>query len=41
MDNLFDIVMVVLGLVACFFVSIMDLKARNTDSPDLVRPLNI
>ncbi|MCR5616649.1 MAG: hypothetical protein K6F45_10850 [Saccharofermentans sp.] len=41
MDNLFNIVMVVLGLVACFFVSIMDLKARNTDSPDLVRPLNV
>ncbi|MBO4425887.1 MAG: hypothetical protein J5776_02660 [Clostridiales bacterium] len=41
LDNLFDIVMVVIGLVACFFVAGMDLNARNNESPDLARPLNV
>ncbi|MBR5359236.1 MAG: hypothetical protein IK128_08505 [Clostridiales bacterium] len=40
-DNLFDVVMVVIGLAACFWVSGMDLNARNNESPDLVRPLNV
>ena len=38
-DNAFDVIMFVLGLVCCFFVAGLDLNARDSSAPELVRPL--
>ena len=40
-DNVFDVFMFVLGLVCCFFVAGLDLDARDSSAPELVRPINL
>jgi len=40
-DNLFDVILVVVGLVFCFIIAGTDITAKNNEGPELVRPLNV
>lgn len=40
-DNLFDVILVIIGLACCFGVAGMDMSAKNNEGPELVKPLNV